>query len=125
MLYRRARLRQELARFAHADAVTVRWRSYELMPEGSPDEGMARDVLVRLRGMSPEQVARITAHVTEVAAAEGLGLTTPPAPTRSCTWQPSTVSRTRSRSGCCGRTSPTAGCSATRRLGRPGRRGRP
>ncbi|GLZ39644.1 DsbA family oxidoreductase [Actinokineospora sp. NBRC 105648] len=68
----RARLQRALERFEHP--VDVRWRSFELDPTSPPDDGLAREMLARRKGLAPEQVAELTAHVTQVAAEDGLVL---------------------------------------------------
>lgn len=66
-----------LAEFPQRDKVQVTWRSFELQPEAEPSSahpGMTeRELLSRMKGMPVEQVDRMFAQVTEVAA--GVGLT--------------------------------------------------
>jgi predicted DsbA family dithiol-disulfide isomerase len=64
------RFEKALAAFPHRDGVEVRWRSFELDP-GASSGGLAQDAL-RARGVSPEQLAAATAHLTALAAEEGL-----------------------------------------------------
>lgn len=66
-------LESALARFAHADEVTVTWRSYELDPR-SPRrvELTMAEVLGRKYGMSPERAEAANRQMTELAAGVGL-----------------------------------------------------
>jgi len=67
------RFEQALEQFAHADDVTVTWRSFELDPEaplsrsGSHDEHLARKY-----GMTVERARQVNQQMTETAAAVGL-----------------------------------------------------
>ena len=67
------RLESALARFPHADEVSVVWHAFELDPsaprrrELPPSEHLARKY-----GMTPEQVAASWQRLTDLAAAEGL-----------------------------------------------------
>lgn len=65
-----------LADFEHRDDVVVTWRSYQLSPEADhssahPDMTEV-DLLVRMKGMRVEDVRAMLAHVTALAAGEGL-----------------------------------------------------
>ena len=64
---------QALAQFAHRDAVEVIWRSYQLDPT-APRNGSqtATEHLAAKRGIPVAQAAAMTAHVTALAAQEGL-----------------------------------------------------
>jgi predicted DsbA family dithiol-disulfide isomerase len=67
------RFETALARFAHRDQVQVAWRSFELDPRAprrSP--GSLNDMLARKMGISVAQAAAMNAHVTALAAKEGL-----------------------------------------------------
>ena len=69
------RFEQALARFAHADEVTVTWRSFELDPEAPADRGLPHaELIARKYGRTLEEVAAMDAQLTEVAAAEGIDL---------------------------------------------------
>lgn len=62
-----------LRRFAHRDHVDVVWRSYQLSPETPAGPGRPEgEALAGLKGISWEQVEQMFAHVTAVAADEGL-----------------------------------------------------
>ena len=62
-----------LAAFGHREHVEVTWRSYELSPGTPVGPGTPEiDMLARLKGIPHEDVERMFAHVTEVAAGEGL-----------------------------------------------------
>lgn len=67
------RLETALASFEHADAVEVVWRSFEL-DRSAPRErtGSYAEMLGRKYGMAPAQAHATLAHMTEVAAGEGL-----------------------------------------------------
>ncbi len=67
------RFEAALARFEHADEVTVMWRSFELDQE-APDvpEGTATERLAAKYGMSFERAEQLHAEMTERAAADGL-----------------------------------------------------
>jgi predicted DsbA family dithiol-disulfide isomerase len=67
------RFETSLARFDHAPDVEVVWHSYELDPDApSVIEGSLVDRLASKYGMSRERARQAHAHVSEVAAAEGL-----------------------------------------------------
>ena len=62
-----------LADFPHREHVEVVWRSFQLSP-GTPS-GPGRpegDALAEMKGLRPDQVEQMFAHVTSVAAGEGL-----------------------------------------------------
>lgn len=67
------RFEAALAAFAHSDAVTVTWRSFELDPHAprTHDEP-ALQLLARKYGMSEAQAQAMTTRLTETAAGEGL-----------------------------------------------------
>ncbi|MCD0446074.1 DsbA family oxidoreductase [Glycomyces sp. A-F 0318] len=65
-------LAQAVERFPHGDAVTVRYHSFQLMPELSKEPVDLVDLLVEKRGFPRDQVAGMHANVTERAAALGL-----------------------------------------------------
>ena len=69
------RFEAALASFAHADAVEVVWRSFELDP-GAPAErtGDYASRLARKYGMSHERAMASLHHMTDVAAEDGLEL---------------------------------------------------
>jgi predicted DsbA family dithiol-disulfide isomerase len=67
------RLEAALARFSRQDAVSLRWRSFELNPDAprtSPET--SRAMLARKYGVSLEQADAMQARVTGLAAQEGL-----------------------------------------------------
>lgn len=67
------RFEAALSRFAHRDAVTITWRSFELDPQAPPRHpGTLDDLLQRKYGGSRAQVAQMHAQVAALAAAEGL-----------------------------------------------------
>ncbi len=67
------RLESALARFSRQDAVTVKWRSYQLNPGAAKTtDETTRTMLARKYGVSLEQADAMQARVTEVAAGEGL-----------------------------------------------------
>ncbi|WP_456786357.1 DsbA family oxidoreductase [Cellulomonas sp. P5_C5] len=62
-----------LAGFAHRDHVEVTWRAYELSPSTPTGPGIPEiDALARHKGIPRDQVTRMFAQVTAVAAGEGL-----------------------------------------------------
>jgi predicted DsbA family dithiol-disulfide isomerase len=62
-----------LAGFPHRDRVAVTWRSYELSPGTPVGPGRPEiDNLAELKGIPHDQVRRMFAQVTAVAAGEGL-----------------------------------------------------
>ncbi|WP_198303520.1 DsbA family oxidoreductase [Cellulomonas sp. PSBB021] len=62
-----------LAAFPHRAHVDVVWRSYQLSPDTPRGPGRPEaEALAELKGLPPEQVQRMFAHVTAVAADEGL-----------------------------------------------------
>jgi predicted DsbA family dithiol-disulfide isomerase len=67
------RFETALAQFAHRDEVELVWRSFELDP-GAPrrSPGTLNDMLARKMGVNTAQAAAMNAHVTELAAGEGL-----------------------------------------------------
>lgn len=59
--------------FAHRDHVEVVWRSYQLSPGTPAGPGRPEiDALVEMKGLPRDQVEQMFAHVTSVAAGEGL-----------------------------------------------------
>jgi predicted DsbA family dithiol-disulfide isomerase len=67
------RFEAALERFAHADEVTIMWRSFELDPEAAREQvGTAADRLAGKYGMTLERAHQLHAEMTERAAAEGL-----------------------------------------------------
>ncbi|HEY0734825.1 MAG TPA: DsbA family oxidoreductase [Herpetosiphonaceae bacterium] len=67
------RFEAALAQFAHRDQVTVVWRSFELDPHAPSATSVSlNEVLSKKLGVSPERAAAMNAHVTELAAEEGL-----------------------------------------------------
>jgi len=67
------RFEAALADFAHRDAVTVTWRSFELDPNAPRSHHEpALQLLARKYGMSEEQARAMTTRLTETAAGEGL-----------------------------------------------------
>ncbi len=67
------RFEAALARFDHADEVEIVFRPYQLDPTASPVATPALDGYARKFG-GPEQAIKITQHLTETAAADGLTL---------------------------------------------------
>ncbi|MGV8976417.1 MAG: DsbA family oxidoreductase [Cellulomonas sp.] len=62
-----------LQSFAHRDHVEVVWRSYELSPETPAGPGVPEIAALSQRMGAPvERIREMFAHVTEVAAADGL-----------------------------------------------------
>lgn len=62
-----------LADFPHRDHVDVVWRSYQLSPGTPPGPGRPEvDALVEMKGLPRDQVEQMFAHVTDVAAGDGL-----------------------------------------------------
>jgi predicted DsbA family dithiol-disulfide isomerase len=69
------RFEAALASFAHADEVSVTWRSFELDPSAPADRGLPHDELIaRKYGRSLEEVHQMDAQLTAVAAAEGIDM---------------------------------------------------
>lgn len=67
------RFEKALARYEHADEVTVEWRSFELNPgSGSTFEGSLNEWLAQHKGISLSQAAAMNDQVTAMAASEGL-----------------------------------------------------
>ena len=67
------RFEAALARFAHRDAVTVVWRSFELDPHAPRRHpGTLDDLLARKIGATRAQAVALNAQVMTLAAAEGL-----------------------------------------------------
>ena len=67
------RFEKALEGFSHRDDVSVTWRSFLLAPDTPKDfDGSADDYLTKIRGFAPEQVRVMQAHITDLAAAEGL-----------------------------------------------------
>ena len=69
----RRRFEKALQQFEHSDRVEIVWRSFQLDP-GAPRAypGSANEMLVEMKGISREQAERLHAHVTALAAQEGL-----------------------------------------------------
>jgi predicted DsbA family dithiol-disulfide isomerase len=62
-----------LDKFAHADQVSVAWRSFELDPNSPPEVGMSMDrILQRKYGMSEEQARAANERMTSLAGELGL-----------------------------------------------------
>jgi predicted DsbA family dithiol-disulfide isomerase len=67
------RFESALAQFDHADEVNVTWRSFELDPSAPADTGgNSAEMLAEKYGLTPERAQEMEAHVTEVAAEDGL-----------------------------------------------------
>jgi predicted DsbA family dithiol-disulfide isomerase len=67
------RFEKALARFEHANEVTVAWRSFELNPEkGAAFDGTLDEWLAQHKGISIAQAMAMNDQVTAMAAAEGL-----------------------------------------------------
>lgn len=67
------RLEAALAAFEHRDEVRLTWRSFELDPSApAAREGSYAEHLARKYGRSVEEAEGMLAHMTEVAAREGL-----------------------------------------------------
>lgn len=69
----KTRFEAALAEYEHKDAVEVVWRSFELQPEApkTNPEPTAKHLADKY-GRSPAQIEEMLAHVTEVAASDGL-----------------------------------------------------
>ncbi|MCC6611824.1 MAG: DsbA family oxidoreductase [Anaerolineae bacterium] len=69
----RRRLETALSQFEHRDQVEIVWRSFQLDP-GAPQEyeGSINEMLAEMKGIHPQQAAAMHAHVTNLAAQEGL-----------------------------------------------------
>lgn len=67
------RFEAALAEFEHREDVIVRWRSFELDP-GAPREreGDRAQRLAEKYGITPQRAREMEAHLTEVAATDGL-----------------------------------------------------
>ncbi|QTE30699.1 DsbA family oxidoreductase [Pengzhenrongella sicca] len=64
-----------LASFEHRDRVQVTWRSYQLSPDAvSGPPGSELELLARAKGLDLDQVREMFAHVTALAAGEGLAV---------------------------------------------------
>ena len=62
-----------LATFPHRDRVEVQWRAYELSPDTPTGPGIPlAPALAQRKGLTVEQTTEMFAHVTKVAAGEGL-----------------------------------------------------
>jgi predicted DsbA family dithiol-disulfide isomerase len=67
------RFEAALAQFDHADEVNVTWRSFELDPSAPADiGGNSAKMLAEKYGVTAERAQEMEAHVTEVAAGDGL-----------------------------------------------------
>lgn len=67
------RFEAALAGFAHRDAVTVTWRSFELDPQAPRQHDVPQpELLARKYGMSVADAQAMNARMTEAAAGEGL-----------------------------------------------------
>lgn len=67
------RFERALARFPHADEVEVEWRSFQLDPEREPGvHPPLAEYLAKKYGQTVEQARAMNAHITGLAAAEGL-----------------------------------------------------
>ena len=67
------RFEQALARFPHKDAVTITWRSFELDPTAPRESRESLDErLARKMRTTTEQAAELNAHVSALAAGDGL-----------------------------------------------------
>jgi predicted DsbA family dithiol-disulfide isomerase len=69
------RFEAALARFAHADAIELRWRSFQLDPAAPPSPehpGRYVEHLARKYGIDPDRAQSMVDRVAEAAAEEGL-----------------------------------------------------
>ncbi len=67
------RFESALAQFDHAADVDVTWRSFELDPSAPADTGgNSAKMLAEKYGVTAERAQEMEAHVTEVAAGDGL-----------------------------------------------------
>ena len=67
------RFEQALAGFAHHDAVTVRWRSFELDPHAPASHDLPQpQLLARKYGVTEAEARQMNARMTQAAAGEGL-----------------------------------------------------
>jgi predicted DsbA family dithiol-disulfide isomerase len=69
----RRRFETALKQFDHPDQVEVIWRSFQLDPDAPRHyDGTLNDMLAERKGISRQQAEAMHAHVTALAAAEGL-----------------------------------------------------
>ena len=69
----RRRFEKALNQFEHSNQVEVIWRSFQLDPDAARDyAGTVNDLLVQRYGMSLEKAQSTNAHVSALAAQEGL-----------------------------------------------------
>lgn len=67
------RFESALAQFRQRDQVEIVWRSYQLAPDAPRTSNESMDeMLSKKYGMSVQQAAKMNAHVSELAAKEGL-----------------------------------------------------
>lgn len=67
------RFESALKKFAARDEIEITFHSFELAPDTPSDyAGSEVDFLVSHKGMAPDQVRKMLAQVTEIAASEGL-----------------------------------------------------
>jgi predicted DsbA family dithiol-disulfide isomerase len=67
------RFESALADFEHRDQVEISWRSFELAPDAPATSDDPMDVLLSEKyGMSLQQAAEANAHISKLAAVEGL-----------------------------------------------------
>lgn len=69
----RRRFETALAQFDHKDQVEIVWRSFQLDPNAPREyKGTIHDMLSEMKGISHKKSEELHAHVTALAAAEGL-----------------------------------------------------
>ncbi|MBD2713918.1 DsbA family oxidoreductase [Hymenobacter sp. BT646] len=67
------RLEKALAGFPHADAIEIKWRSFELDPEANPTPGENQyKRLAAKYGKTEDWARQMSANMTQMAAEEGL-----------------------------------------------------
>jgi len=67
------RFETALSQFKHADQVEIEYKSYQLNPDMETDTSMSiNQYLSKHKGISEQEAAQMSAHVTQVAADEGL-----------------------------------------------------
>lgn len=67
------RFERALARFAHADEVTVIWRSYQLDPNHPKGHRVSHEESLSAKmGRTVEEIRAMNQHITAIAAEEGL-----------------------------------------------------
>jgi predicted DsbA family dithiol-disulfide isomerase len=69
------RLEQALDGFAHRDQVEIEWKSFELAPQlPSVTNLTPAQYMTKSKGVAPARLEAMTAHMTQLAVAEGLDM---------------------------------------------------